>query len=166
MNYIELIAKYYPEIKVYSFGDASDYSTLVFSGSVVTQVDLNTAMIVSHATDKIISFGALAKTEIENGFGSSALGSLHGYDSEQEDQLNLIGAVASGTDMNYSCRPSIDGSTWNTVEKEYKLHTNAQLLTVINDGAAVKLGTLQNFNTKKIAILACASIADIDLITW
>ncbi len=53
-----------------------------------------------------------------------------------------------------------------TTFKEYKIHTHAELVTVINDGKDVKLTILQKFNVKKAQILACTTSAEIDAITW
>jgi len=53
-----------------------------------------------------------------------------------------------------------------TTPKEYKIHTNAELLTVINDGKDVKLTILQKFNVKKAQVLACVDEAAVDAITW
>lgn len=50
--------------------------------------------------------------------------------------------------------------------KDYKLHSNAQLIIVTQSGRDVKLSVLQKFNVKKQQILNATSIETVDLITW
>ena len=74
------------------------------------------------------------------------------YDSDELDQLNLVGSVASTAPMEgfpsgfaseYACRPIVNGIPQT---KEYKLHTYAQFRMVIYDGVQVKLAKLKQFN--------------------
>jgi len=61
---------------------------------------------------------------------------------------------------------SVGVTAAGTSEKIYKLHTNTELLVVINDGKDVKLTVLQKFNVKKAQVLAAADEAAVDAITW
>lgn len=70
------------------------------------------------------------------GFPSDALGTTHYYKSTAEDQMNLIAVIAGGGDTFFSCSETIDG------DKNFKLHTEAQMKIVFDDGKAVKLNAL------------------------
>jgi len=275
LNYIDLLAAYFVGTEAYCTGDPTIYSDIVFVSTPISQSDLDGQQLYDYKVQQITAFSVSAKTEIINGFESNALGSPHGYDSAAEDQLNLIGAVASSSTMNYSTRPEtqgtqlvdiggttigtdltgflnnatmynaevkIDGiseylsvagqdaqtidqliallnidfgvnatvllsggnilitsssygstSTVNIIDanlfnqitgyvsvqstvagvdwtsvvmKEYKTHTNAQLLQVLNDGKDVKLNILQKFNVKKAQVLAAVDTTAVDAIVW
>lgn len=108
------------------------------------------------------------EADIVSGFTSSALGTEHAYQSDRDDQLNLVGAVSTGTDMTFKCKDS--NGVW-----DYKLHTTAQLQQVMNDGAASKHLKLERFNQLKndvYAIVDDTSLTDdekrtqISAITW
>lgn len=160
-SYLEIIGEYYPGTSCYTTDDPNVYDSIIWDDTPIAQAELDAAILDDYKKAKIAEFSGLARNEIIAGFASSALGSVHWYDSDETDQLNLIGAVTAGTDMMYSCRV---GNA--SAPKEYKQHTHAQLLTVINDGKDIKLGILQNFNTKKGQILAAADKAAVDTITW
>ncbi|NCN11276.1 MAG: DUF4376 domain-containing protein [Leptospira sp.] len=83
--------------------------------------------------------------KIVSGFTSNALGSIHSYDSDRDDQLNLIGSVSQGTDVYYMCKNSDDVA-------EYRPHTAEQIKQVLADGAQRKLFLLQRANTLKTSI--------------
>lgn len=276
VNYVALIGEFYSDVEVSCVGDGTDYSSLVWKSTVVSQAELDSVHLTAYKDAKIAEFSANTQAEIIDGFDSNALTTPHVYDSEFEDQVNLIGAVATQSDMYYSCREytngyqtvnvggakvgtdltgfandttlynaevvvdgsstylSIEGQTAQTIDalltvmntdadfgalasvslvsgnikvksksfgssstvqiintnlfssltgfvglgigvvgidginnsKEYKFHTHAQLLTVINDGAAVKLTLLQKFAVKRAQVQACTTIAEVDAITW
>jgi len=276
INYLDLIGEFYPDTQVYTAGDPTDYASIVWIDPVVTQADLDVTYLTKIKTEKIILFSETARDEVVDGFNSSALGFVHLYDSEPEDQLNLIGATATEGDVYFSCYPSaqgyqvtnlggavvgtdatglanntttyncevqIDGastylsvagqdvqtydaliaelnldadfsavavaalvdgnikitsnaygstSTVNIVDvnlcssftqyvgydtavvgldplenaKDFKLHTHAELILVLNDGKDVKLTILQKFAVKKAQILAAANEAAVIAIVW
>jgi leucyl aminopeptidase (aminopeptidase T) len=93
---------------------------------------------------KINEINNACANQITNGFTSTALDTAtpttYHYQSEQIDQLNLIGLVSGGEDDVFKCSKD-DGSgnptTWN-----YELHTIAQLTQVLNDGKAYKISLL------------------------
>lgn len=125
-------------------------------------------------TSKKISFFKGEKTEeinsdckkkIISGFPSSALNSIHLYESEEEDQINLVGMKDRGVDLPLKCSAD-NGLTW-----EWKPHTPAQLKTVFDDGVDFKLTQLQKCASLKAQINAIdpasqTAIADINAITW
>jgi hypothetical protein len=277
INYLAVLGDYFPGAEAYATGDPLVYNNLIWTTTPVAQADLDAAYFTMYKTNKIITFSENARADIVAGFASPALGYQHWYDAESEDQLNLIGAVATASDMYYSSRPyskpyqiidmgglatgtrvtgllnnttvynaeikingvssyisvsGVDAQTYDTlisqvnadlalnstatmsiengnlvlygdghgstftVEiidasfgasmpdfvavlspvpgtdgkdnllKEYKLHTHANLLEVINDGKDVKLFILQKFAVKKAQIMAAANIAAIDAIVW
>ena len=61
---------------------------------------------------------------------------------------------------------AVDGLDPSEATKDYRWHTHAQLITVNQDGANVKLTVLQKFNVKKQQILNAADITAVDAITW
>ena len=108
-DYIEILGDYYPDVEAIAVGDPTVYSNIQFISTVIPQADLDLAYLAKVKTDKILEFSEYARIEITSGFVSSALGFPHMYDAEPEDQLNLIGAVASGTDVLFSCWPTSNG---------------------------------------------------------
>jgi len=100
---------------------------------------------------------------ITSGFTSSALGTPHTYQSDQTDQLNLIGVVAAGTDDYFKCGVTdANGNiTWN-----YELHTIAQLQQVLADGKAHKQALLQKANTLKVQVASATTVAEVEAIVW
>lgn len=98
--------------------------------------------VTDAAAQRVADLSRACESAIISGFVSAALGSNHAYQSDRDDQLNLIGAAQSGADMSFKCA---DGAgVW-----AYRLHTSPQLQQVLADGAAVKLGHLQAFAEKK-----------------
>jgi len=158
-SYAELIGEYYPTIEVTISGP--DYTDITWeTGGTITQIDLDNMRTVAMQTERIIELSESAKLDIVNGFTSSALGTQHWYDSNLEDQLNLIGATASTIDVLFGVRETEFGP------KLYKNHTHVELLNVLSDGKNVKLFVLQKFNNKRDVILLATTEAEIDAITW
>ncbi len=112
------------------------------------------------------------RTAIVGGFESSALGSPRIYDSELEDQINLIGAAGAGIDMDYSCTDPATGI------KVSELHTSAQIQQVYADGVIFKAGHLNSARALKEQLDALAAEtptatrtidqikADIEAVVW
>lgn len=97
-----------------------------------------------------------AKALITSGFFSSALGDSHKYQSDETDQLNLLGAVASGVDQSFKC--SLD----NGISWEWKNHTIEQLQNVLKDGAIYKNHLLADASTLKDQIEACKTLEELN----
>lgn len=97
--------------------------------------------------------------EITGGFASSALGSVHTYDSDETDQLNLIGAVGMGADLPYKCA-DVTGT------KAFRLHTSTQLRQVLADGAMVKLAALEKASTLKAQIANAQTVDEVVGVVW
>ena len=99
---------------------------------------------------------------ITAGFSSDALGEVHFYSSQLDDQLNLTGAILAGDDSVFACRDQAG-------QREFRPHTFEQLRQVGLDFTKFKLNLLQRAGALK-ALLATA-LADEDLeqiqsITW
>lgn len=112
---------------------------------------------------KVKEINTACGNEIENGFVSDALGTEHTYQSEQIDQLNLIGLVASGTDDYFKTGVTdANGNiTWN-----YELHTIEQLKLVLDDGKAYKQALLLKANTLKSQVAEAITVEEIEAIVW
>ena len=92
-------------------------------------------LIARHA-DKVREINEACEMAITGGFWSSALGTLHNYSSQLDDQLNLTGAVLNGQPCPYACRDEQG-------VKAFRPHTTEQLRQVGNDFTLYKLGLLQ-----------------------
>ena len=114
-------------------------------------------------SEKINEINVACAKAITSGFSSDALGDTHTYQSEQTDQLNLIGVVIAGQDDYFKCGiEDADGNvTWN-----YEKHTIAQLQQVLQDGKVHKQGLLQKANTLKTQVANATTIADVEAIVW
>jgi len=100
---------------------------------------------------------------ITSGFTSSALGTQHTYQSEQTDQLNLMGVVLAGNDSMFKCGVvnANKTTTWN-----YVMHTIAQLKQVLADGKVHKLALLKKANTLKMQVASAKTVADVTKVVW
>lgn len=112
---------------------------------------------------KIGEINTACEKEIVAGFKSDALGTSHNYQSEQIDQLNLIGVVTAGQDDYFKCGvEDADGNVvWN-----YEMHTIAQLQKVLQDGKAIAQGLLQKANTLKAQVANATTIDEVNAIQW
>lgn len=106
VDYIGLISEFYPDTICYTTGEPDNYAAINWETTAIPQTELDVVNLTKYKTDKTLLFSEYARQDIEAGFYSSALGYPHYYDSKQEDQLNLVGSVASGADMPYACHPS------------------------------------------------------------
>jgi hypothetical protein len=97
---------------------------------------------------------------IEGGFASSALGSPHIYPSDKEDQANLVGVLAAGTDRPFVC------SADSGVTFDFQLHTHAQLTTVVNNGIDHKMAQIIKRQTQLAQVEAATTQDELDAIVW
>ena len=134
IDYIDVISKHYPNIQCETKGEPDNYGAIVWvSGGVISKEELDSQALNQAKAEHTQALSDEAERRIRSGFWSNALGSPHFYDSDIEDQINLIGVVTVGTDSPYACRP---GS--QTALKQYIFHTAAQLRQVAEDGKQVK----------------------------
>jgi len=109
---------------------------------------------------KVVSINSSCTQAIESGFESNALGEPHIYQSDELDQLNLIGVVASGVDQHFKCSAN-GGESW-----EWKQHTVEQLKQVLSDGAIVKGQLLQKAGLLKAQVSSASTVEELDAIEW
>ena len=151
-SYIETISRFYPDISAYTVG--SEYSDIVWqNGGPVQQNILDNDVLTLTKEYKIRELSGFCENAIVSGFLSSALGHDHIYDSEEVDQINILGALLStfpnplqpdGGTIYYACRDADEDM------KEYEPHTFYQIMKVVQDGAAFKLMQLQKLFSMKI----------------
>jgi len=121
----------------------------------------NTEMkLIDTKSKAIANINTSCKNEIISGFISSALGVEHFYESEETDQLNLVGAVSSGIAQPFKCSGD-NGQTWG-----YEIHTADQLKQLLQDGAVVKATHLQKANQLKDEIAGAATLEQLEAIAW
>lgn len=111
---------------------------------------LEDALIIENAKIfKIKELNDLCESNIVAGFTSTALGTEHTYQSDRDDQINLMGMVIDNIDSVFKCLDNLAGNTW-----AYRVHTAAQLAAVLSDGKAMKLTYLQTFNDQQVQVQA------------
>lgn len=172
---IEVLADEYPGVEVVCYGNPDNYSDLIWQAGppVPAEAELLQAQLTRIKKVKVRELSDACAEDIMSGFVSIALGSEHLYDSEDVDQINLIGATMmlnATSDTNgvepstpYAVRSIVDGVTQ---PKQYLLHTRSQLQAVVIAGSAVKLYKLQKFNNKRDYINAALLISDVTAVNW
>lgn len=109
---------------------------------------------------KLIEINKSCTIAITSGYLSLALGVEHMYQSEEIDQINLMGAKVRGTSAPIKC--SLDGGkTWN-----YEIHNEEQILKVYNDGAFLIEKNLLKANDIKRQLSDAKTIEDVNNIEW
>lgn len=122
------------------------------------------ALLLKKSKDNIVNeIGKQCETAIISGFPSQALGSEHFYQSDRDDQINLMGLVTAGNDDLLKCGLKNDDET---ITWEWKPHTKEQLKAVFDDGAAYKKEQLIKSATLKAQISAATTVEELDLIVW
>jgi len=137
---------------------------------LMTEIVNNLTNMYTMRKDAVACISQKCENTIISGFKSNSLGSLHIYDSEMVDQINLVGSVIAtspippafpdGFPQYYATRDAASNV------KTYELHTHAQLRRVLQDGAYFKLYILQVFHQKRIMIENATSREEILAITW
>ena len=175
INYVDAIAFFHPEAEVNCIGDPSVYENITWErGSFLpTKETLDSLILTKAKEDQINALSDACQLVITSGFQSNALGSLNVYDSEEVDQLNIIGSVSmisptpiapDGYTTYYAVRPVVDGVVQ---AKTYAVHNYYQLRQAMTDGAQFKLDCLIKFNAKRDYVNAnCSTIEQILAVTW
>ncbi len=168
ISYLDVISRFFPEIQISATG--SSYSNINWEhGGPIAQNELEDKMIDLAKERKIEELSMECERSIISGFLSAALGSTYVYDSEEVDQVNLLGAVTSsaptqteptGYAIYYACR------NVETGVKSYHEHSYAQLRQVLADGSLFKLFYLQKFHEKRVLVQNCLTVDEVDLINW
>lgn len=153
-------------IHQYSSPDAwAAYEAWLAEGNTPLPVPSDMAPSLEQAKqDRINEINLACEETILSGFISSALGEPHGYDSQIEDQLNLIGAAlaaAAGQSVEFRC---YHGAV--TGQKEWHLHTPQQMQQVYMDGLVYKVTQLKKATTLKNQVNAATTVEEVNGITW
>ncbi|WQW31175.1 hypothetical protein KVM62_01080 [Helicobacter pylori] len=98
---------------------------------------------------------AICKEKITKEFKSEVLGSLHAYDMNLEDQMNLQALVIAGIDSVFRCAEVINGVVGF---KTYKSHTKAQLLKLSQEALKFKSHLILFYGREKERLKAIASL--------
>lgn len=174
------LAAMFPGVRAVQWGERGEAGHVEFldakpNSDKLTLADLQPAIAAWHALTPpmpsdadLLAEAKLVRTaginnacaaEITGGFVSSALGTPHTYDSEETDQLNLIGAASMGVDIPYKCADA-------SGIKDFRLHTPAQLKQVLADGATVKLTALQKAAVLKAQVAAAGTVDEVEAVGW
>lgn len=108
--------------------------------------------------NKTIKINADCETKIISFFPSSALGNIHYYQSDRDDQINLMGLVTAGVDDLLKCgfKNDDESITW-----EWKPHTKEQLKDVFDDGYTYKKEQLLRAANLKNQVSAAVTIEEL-----
>lgn len=111
---------------------------------------------------QVAAIDSACTREITGGFWSKALGDRQCYSSALDDQQNLIGAAALGTDVDYPC-------TDEAGVKAFRTHTAAQLRQVADEFTVLKLQRLQRSYALKERLQQAREAKDLaalGAVTW
>ncbi len=102
-------------------------------------------------------------TEIIGGFVSSAVGTPHLYDSDIEDQINLIASFIASQSLSqvpYRCTDVA------TNIKDWVIHTSQQMQQLYSDGVTFKTTQLMKAATLKMQVDAATTRDAVNAIIW
>jgi hypothetical protein len=109
---------------------------------------------------RISEFSQRCRKRLLSGFDSSALGSAHHYDSEETDQMNLLGAVLTESTVYYVC------TDLKTGLKTPIEHTAEQMRIVLMDGAKIKQDCLSKYHELANRIKSAQTIEAVNAVTY
>ncbi|MGQ2871625.1 DUF4376 domain-containing protein, partial [Leptospira santarosai] len=132
-----------------------DGSGSVLPHQVFTETDGWIVDLIQKKDSLIKQINSICESKITAGFASTALGVLHFYSSDRDDQLNLVGLVSLNASVLYKC-------TDKNGIKEYRNHTADQIKQVLNDGAIRKTLLLKNCASLKAMIQAVGADSKLD----
>ncbi|EMM99098.1 hypothetical protein LEP1GSC021_1650 [Leptospira noguchii str. 1993005606] len=111
---------------------------------------------IDQKRDSLIKLvNSICESKIISGFVSSALGTPHFYNSDRDDQLNLVGLVSLNTSVLHKCTDE-DGT------KEERKHTFDQIKQVLGDGVTRKTFLLQRCASLKAIIQSIETVNELD----
>jgi len=174
MDYINCISQHFPTIVVVCKGDSKNYDDIEWIGGdeLPTKVILDDLIFQELKATKVAELSKACNVQITAGFESDALGYPCIYDSEDVDQINILGVMSmispapglpEGSYAPYAVRKIIDGEI---KPKEYCIHSYAQLRKAVTDGGVFKLTLLQKFNDKRDLVNAATTENVINEMTW
>ncbi|RHX87316.1 hypothetical protein [Leptospira stimsonii] len=104
--------------------------------------------------DCIQRINQICSEKISGGFSSSALGSVHHYAFDRDDQLNLNSSVLTEESLPIQCK---DGAN----QESFQIHTPDQVRKVLKDGCLHKARMLERANQWKAKIAEIGSIEEL-----
>ncbi|ASV10745.1 DUF4376 domain-containing protein [Leptospira santarosai] len=132
-----------------------DEKSSLLPHQVFTETDGWIVDLIQKKDSLIKQINSICESKITAGFASTALGALHFYSSDRDDQLNLVGLVSLNASVLYKC-------TDKNGIKEYRNHTADQIKQVLNDGAIRKTLLLKNCASLKAMIQAVGADSKLD----
>lgn len=108
--------------------------------------------------NKLNEINTACEESIVSGFTSSTLGSTHTYQSDRDDQSNLLGLNLANKDTLLKCN---DGNTWG-----YKPHTASQIKDVFDAGVTHKETNLLKAHQLKLQVQSATTVEEIEGINW
>ncbi len=135
--------------------EVTEIDELVPEGAFLDRPDEPIGRVKSR---KISMLSNAISSEIQSGFKSDALGSMHMYPSTETDQINLAGLVAISIDAAYVCED--EQGVWDK-----RLHTTAQLKKVAIDGAMWKSALLDEFRARRDVVEKAITVEEIDSVS-
>ncbi len=142
---------------IYEYTDL--FNEFLADGGMVEDVKTLNEKVKESKEHKINEINKACKESIVSGFKSSAKEIEYKYESDEVDQLNLIGAVTTGVRQNIKCS-SDNGLTWQWID-----HLSSEIKQVLKDGAISKATYLQKAALLKEQI-STASLEQLDQIKW
>ncbi|MDI7230118.1 hypothetical protein QMM87_15820 [Leptospira santarosai] len=135
-----------------------DEKSSLLPHQVFTETDGWIVDLIQKKDSLIKQINSICESKITAGFASTALGALHFYSSDRDDQLNLVGLVSLNASVLYKCTDRKDGV------RKYRNHTAEQIKRVFVDGVARRTFILQNCASLKVAIEAVDTDSKLDAI--
>ena len=155
--------KLLPNAKWISIDDTIENLTMLDGTRKPTENEINEKIKELDFKDlkikKTNEINIACRNQIIGGFKSSAKGDEYTYQSDEVDQLNLIGAVTTGVRQKIKCS-SDDGLTWQWLD-----HLNSEIKQVLKDGAVTKATYLQKAAQLKNQV-STESLDQLDQIKW
>lgn len=129
--------------------------------AIPNQAQLDAAVLPSARQEKIKQLKDQCTQAIQAGFTSNALGANHIYDSAlPQDQINLLGAVMAGIDIDFTSVSEADGI------KAQRPHTATQIKAVYEQGMQHIQDNKKRFYNLKLAVEQCMSEDAVGAISW
>lgn len=133
-------------------------------GNLISSED--TRSLEESKAEKIAFLREACQAEILRGFSSSALGSLHHYSGEYENQINLIGLEAKARRSGASFSHKISCTNLETGEKARRSHTQTQIFQVFEDGSVYKETQISRLESLMSEVQSATTNDAVDAISW
>lgn len=109
---------------------------------------------------KVNEINEICEKTIISNFTSLALGTNHSYQSDRDDQTNLMGLVIDNKDDLLKCTNLADTTT------EWVIHTAAELRKVFEDGKRHKKDNLIKAQSLKNFVTMATTVEAIEQVIW